>query len=113
MTGACRRDRNERRQEKMKAENEAQILAIRTLAEVQAIKDIASANAIKNTEQFIQLEAIKAWGSIEKVYFGESIPGIMFNPLQGNRLEIPTLGQNRKEINDSDGKCKNSENGLC
>jgi regulator of protease activity HflC (stomatin/prohibitin superfamily) len=67
-------------QERIKAENEALVLAIRTNAEALAIKEIASANSLKNTEQYIQLEAIKAWGAIDKVYFGNSIPEIMYNP---------------------------------
>lgn len=78
--------------EKIKADSEALILAIRTQAEAQAIKDIATAHAVKNTEQHIQLEAIKTWGSVEKVYFGNSIPGIMINPLlHGSKNMISDL----------------------
>jgi len=67
---------------RIEAETNANITTIRTKAEVQSIEDLSKANKLKYTNEYIQLEAIKAWGNISKVYFGNSIPNIILNPLR-------------------------------
>jgi hypothetical protein len=80
--------KSEADRKKIEAENEALIIEIRTKAEVESIKNLAHANTLKYTPEYIQLEAIKAWSSIDKVYYGNSIPNIIMNPLGQNVTRV-------------------------
>ena len=53
-------------QERIKAENEARMVTIRE----------------KFTPEYLNFEAIKAWGSMDRVYYGEKIPQVMINPFE-------------------------------